>query len=159
MFGNGRIEQFYSTAHGVQLEKREHCSKIAQRLYEMHSMNPSYFKSQEAQLCQILQKWYNISSKVSFADNKQKSQDYDKLDWKNIQKQLNLQFKYIQRNTSNNINKSEIKSESKSNDSTQDLVRKFLFASVFSHNDLLSGNVLHLTDTKVESDLVCFVQG
>ena len=155
LFGNGRIEEFYATAHGVSLEKREYCSKIAHRLYDMHSMNPSYFKSNEPQLCQILQKWYDISSKVSFKDNKKKSQDYDKLDWSNIQKQLNLQFKYIESQTGNDKKKDKKNDdENKSNDddkaiSMKDLARKFLFTSVFSHNDLLSGNVLHLSDTKV----------
>ena len=167
LFGNGRIEQWYDNAHSQLLHERKHCKKIAARLAEMHSIHPKLLKDEETQssLWQTINKWYDIASNVEFKDENEKQIKYEQLNWENRPKQINLLKSILPSDENDNIIDKlfEFIIAQQSKDKQKEIVDKrlnnlinkiawsFMSDFVFSHNDLLGGNVLYLEDRKYAS--------
>eukprot|EP00485_Elphidium_margaritaceum_P013166 CAMPEP_0202694752 /NCGR_PEP_ID=MMETSP1385-20130828/8531_1 /ASSEMBLY_ACC=CAM_ASM_000861 /TAXON_ID=933848 /ORGANISM="Elphidium margaritaceum" /LENGTH=446 /DNA_ID=CAMNT_0049350651 /DNA_START=28 /DNA_END=1368 /DNA_ORIENTATION=+ len=162
LFGNGRIEEWYSGAHAVKLHEQKHCQQIAAVLADMHAIHPSFLSQERstASLWTVIDEWYDIASKVEFVDQV-KQKKYKDLDWPNIVRQIKF-MKCILPSEKNQYKLDEIfafiveqfnddpdrkqKVEKKLFDEVNKMAFRFMCEVVFSHNDLLGGNVLYLQE-------------
>lgn len=164
LFGNGRVEQWYDNAHALLLHERKYCPKISKALAEFHSLHPKLLKTEQSQslLWKTIDKWYNIASNVEFKDNNDKQIKYNQLNWENIPKQIDFMKLILPSNKNDdNIDKLFKYIIDQQSQDKKDIVNKqlnskinriafnFMFEYVFTHNDLLGGNILYLQDTQV----------
>lgn len=163
IFGNGRLEQWYDNAHTVPLHERKHCKKIAARLAEMHSLQPVLLQKEASTplLWKTIDKWFGIASAVEFKDDHEKQTRYEQLNWPNIAKQIEIMRSILpSARNENDMDKlcaylvqqqsdEQLKqmTQKQFNDKVYKIAFNFMCENVFSHNDLLGGNVLHLEDT------------
>lgn len=164
IFGNGRLEQWYDNAHTVPLHERKHCKKIAARLAEMHSLQPVLLQKEASTplLWKTIDKWFGIASAVEFKDDHEKQTRYEQLNWPNIAKQIEIMRSILpSARNENDMDKlcaylvqqqsdEQLKqmTQKQFNDKVYKIAFNFMCENVFSHNDLLGGNVLHLEDTQ-----------
>lgn len=165
LFGNGRIEQWYDNAHSIQLHERKHCPKIMATLAQMHCVHPVLLKEEESTcaLWTTLDKWYGIASSVEFKEDEGKQTKYDQLDWKHLPQQLEwIKMCLPSEQNGNDIQKVlksiiDRQSDEKMKQTVSQRLKsklnliawQFMCEPVFSHNDLLGGNILYLQDSKV----------
>eukprot|EP01083_Nonionella_stella_P075533 205392_1 len=164
IFGNGRMEQWYDNAHTVKLHEQKHCKKISATLAAMHSIRPALLKAEESEssLWKIVDKWYNIASNLEFKENADKQAKYEQLNWNNIRTQIQIMRSFLPSDANDDdMDKLfEFMIAQQPDDETKQLVQQrltnkinriateFMFDYVFTHNDLLGGNILHVQETK-----------
>ncbi|ETO21721.1 choline/ethanolamine kinase [Reticulomyxa filosa] len=170
VFGNGRIEEYYTNCHSTLLHERKYCPLIATTMQRMHAIHPSMlmYSAKERStpiMWALIDRWYELSCQVNLKeklehnnnnelDKNEDNKGDDKINWKGIKDTIS-QLKYICEKVQQMHQLEPIQMLNGAHDSgtkqiqtqTQTQVQmayQFMFECVFCHNDLLGGNILYL---------------
>jgi len=160
LFINGRVEGFFDAfplepPQMGQVAPIDFVQLISKELALMNSLDMP--RDTTPQLWILLDKWKDIARTVVFED--ERSNVLEKLELENFVFEMLEKIRFALPSPENGNGMEFIEAAEFEVDSATSLARRFLFDSVFCHNDLLSGNILCLKNNSKKVQFVDFEYG